>query len=176
MFLVISTSLSPKSRSKLLAKHVADLISEQGMEVDYIDLAQTQLPRCDASSCYANPVAQEVTAKVSNASGIVLATPVYNYSICSEAKNLVELTGKAWEDTVAGFLCAAGGQGSYMSVMHLANSLMLDFRTLIVPRFVYATGAAFAENQINDSDLLERLSLFANDFQRVTIALSQPSS
>ena len=34
---------------------------------------------------------------------------------------------------------------SYMSVMAYANSLMLDFRCVIIPRFVYATGSAFAE-------------------------------
>jgi FMN reductase len=36
-----------------------------------------------------------------------------------------------------GFLISAGGHGSYMSVMPFANSLMLDFRCWIVPRFVY---------------------------------------
>jgi FMN reductase len=36
---------------------------------------------------------------------------------------------------VVGFLCAAGGKSSYMSVMRLANSLMLDFRCLIIPHF-----------------------------------------
>ena len=53
---------------------------------------------------------------------------------------------------VVGFLCAAGGLGSYMSIMSLANSLMLDFRTVIVPRFVYATGDAFC---LVDSKLVD---------------------
>ena len=76
--------------------------------------------------------------------GIVVATPIYNYDASAAAKNLVELTGRAWQNKVVGFLCAAGGDGSYMSIMALANSLMLDFRCVIVPRFVYATGGAFA--------------------------------
>ena len=173
MFLVISTSLSPKSRSKILAKHLVELLASNGNELDYIDLAETKLPRCDADTCYAHPAVQKISSQVKNASGIVLATPIYNYSICSEAKNLVELTGQAWQDTVAGFLCAAGGQGSYMSVMQLANSLMLDFRTFVVPRFVYATGNAFDGKQITDTDLVDRLSLFAKDFEKVTRALGQ---
>ena len=41
--------------------------------------------------------------------------------------NLVELTGRLWENKVVGFLCSAGGPGSYMSIMGLANSLMLDY-------------------------------------------------
>ena len=34
-----------------------------------------------------------------------------------------------------------------MSVMGLGNSLMLDFRTVVVPRFVYATGEDFIESE-----------------------------
>ncbi len=56
---------------------------------------------------------------------------------------MIELAGSAWEDKIVGFLCAAGGMSSYMSVMAYANSLMLDFRCVIIPRFVYATGDIF---------------------------------
>ena len=70
---------------------------------------------------------------------ILLATPIYNYDVSAAAKNMVELTGSAWRDKTVGFICAAGGTSSYMSVMGLANSLMLDFRCIILPRFVYAT-------------------------------------
>ena len=71
---------------------------------------------------------------------MIVAAPVYNYDVSASAKNMIELTGNAWEDKMVGFLCAAGGMSSYMSVMAYANSLMLDFRCVIIPRFVYATG------------------------------------
>ena len=91
----------------------------------------------------------------------MIATPIYNYNVSSSAKNLVELTGKAWTDKVVGFLCAAGGRGSYMGCMGLANSLMLDFRSLILPRFVYATGDPFAgeQNQRDPKLKVESMSL-----------------
>ena len=60
---------------------------------------------------------------------------------------MIELTGSSWEDKIVGFLCAAGGTTSYMSVMAYANSLMLDFRCVIIPRFVYATGNAFDDDE-----------------------------
>lgn len=176
MFLVISSSLSPSSRSRLLAQHVRDLIQKAEQPVELLDLAETGLPRCDASSCYSDPAAVRATELVREASGIILATPIYNYSIGSEAKNLIELSGKAWQDSVAGFLCAAGGQGSYMSVMQIANSLMLDFRTVILPRFVYATGDSFAGNEITDNDLLERMQGFADDMIRLTVAVANSRS
>lgn len=171
MILVISTSLNSQSRSFLMAKHVQEQFAGKSIDVELIDLRNEQLPRCDGESCYGHPAVNKMSEKIRQAQGVVLATPVYNYSICSEAKNLVELTGKAWSDSVAGFLCSAGGQGSYMSIMNLANSLMLDFRTLILPRFVYATGEAFGEQHITDDHLIDRLNLFSDEMNRVTEAL-----
>ena len=55
--------------------------------------------------------------------------------------------------------------------MHLANSLMLDFRTFVLPRFVYATGESFAGSEITDNDLLDRIGQFANEMNRVSKAL-----
>ena len=86
-------------------------------------------------------------------------------------KNLIELTGDAWENKVVGFLCAAGGMNSYMSVMSLANSLMLDFRSLIVPRFVYATGEAFADDGITDAEVIRRVAELARTTAQLAGAL-----
>jgi len=58
-----------------------------------------------------------------------------------------------------------------MAIMHLANSLMLDFRTFVLPRFVYATGESFAGSEITDNDLLDRIGQFANEMNRVSKAL-----
>jgi FMN reductase len=81
---------------------------------------------------------------------------------------MVELTGSAWEDKVVGFLCAAGGMGSYMSVMSFANSLMLDFRCLIIPRFVYATGDSFDGGKLTDTKVAKRIEQVAAELVRVT--------
>jgi len=96
----------------------------------------------------------------------MLATPVYNYDVSAAAKNMVELTGSAWEDKVVGFLCAAGGMGSYMSVMSFANSLMLDFRCLIIPRFVYATGDSFTGDKVTDTKVAKRIGHVAAELVR----------
>ena len=77
-----------------------------------------------------------------------------------------ELTGEAWNDKIVGFLCAAGGQGSYMSVMAYANSLMLDFRCTIIPRFVFATGDAFDDNNVTDRKVVKRIDELALELIR----------
>jgi len=83
------------------------------------------------------------------------------------AKNLLELTGGSWENKTVGFLCAAGGSSSYMSIMGLANSLMLDFRCLIIPRFVYAKGDDFTAKQQPTAKLAERLTTLAEASIRI---------
>jgi FMN reductase len=84
---------------------------------------------------------------------------------------MIELTGSVWEDKIVGFLCAAGGEGSYMSVMAYANSLMLDFRCVIIPRFVFATSDAFDGENITDKEITKRIEQVADDLVRFTGAL-----
>ncbi|HEV3394230.1 MAG TPA: hypothetical protein VG103_12065, partial [Chthoniobacterales bacterium] len=60
---------------------------------------------------------------------------------------------------------------SYMAVMAYANSLMLDFRTVIIPRFVYATGDAFDGDKIADKKVVNRIERVADELVRFTEAL-----
>ncbi|MEX0776078.1 MAG: NAD(P)H-dependent oxidoreductase [Phycisphaeraceae bacterium] len=154
---VISCSLDPASRSRVLAEAAVEELSSQGVEVKFVDLREIDLPMCDGDSAFAAASSRQMAREVADASAIVLAVPIYNYDVNAAAKNLIELTGRVWQDKVVGFLCAAGGQGSYMSIMGLANSLMLDFRCLIIPRFVYATGEAFVDEKLASEKVLERL-------------------
>ena len=58
-----------------------------------------------------------------------------------------------------------------MSVMAYANSLMLDFRCVIIPRFVFATGHAFDGEKLTDQDIGHRIGEVAADLVRFTQAL-----
>lgn len=156
-YLIISSSLNPASRSRILARRAEALMNDLRAPADYIDLRTLNLPACDGDGCYADPAVQEIGKKIARAEGILLATPIYNYSVSASAKNLVELTGQAWARKLVGFLCAAGGQGSYMAIMGLAGMLMLDFRSVILPRFVYAADTAFDGENIVDTAVEDRL-------------------
>ena len=168
MYLVLSASLHPDSRSRILAQAALQKLESCGLDCRLIDLAQLELPFCDGDACYGEPNVGELANAVSEATGILIASPIYNYDVSATIKNAIELTGRAWTEKVVGFLVAAGGQGSYMSVMGLANSLMLDFRCLVLPRFVYATGEAFQGDQLADEieqrieQLVQQLSKIAD--------------
>ncbi len=170
-YLVIACSLNPDSKSRIMAKSALASLENKGADVELIDLAELQLPLCDGGAVYGDPAVQALAGKVAAADGILIATPVYNYTVNAAVKNLIELTGRAWTEKVAGFLCAAGGQGSYMAIMSIANSLMLDFRTVVIPRFVYATGDQFQGEQIAHEELGERIEQLNDELLRFSTAL-----
>ena len=172
MDLVVSASLNPASRSRVLAGAAAASLRERGREVEVLDLRETALPLCDGGSAYAHPDAVRAADLIAKARCVLLAAPVYNYDVNAAAKNLVELTGRAWERKVVGLLLSAGGRSGYMSAMGLANSLMLDFRCHIVPRFVYATEAAVEGASIVDAEVARRVRELADETARVADALA----
>lgn len=170
-FLVISTSHNDSSKSRILAERAVSSLLQKKVDAEMMDCAAIELPMCDGDRCYEHPNVKAASKKIESANGLLVASPIYNYDVNAVAKNLVELTGDAWNEKVVGFLCSAGGGASYMSVMSFANSLMLDFRCVILPRFVYAVDRAFDEKSVPEKKVLDRIDDLADDlirFSRVT--------
>lgn len=143
--LVISTSLNSNSNSRKLAKAAVAAAERGQISYQYLDLMQTPLPLCDGASSFEHAELQPILEAIGAASAILLSGPIYAYGMAAATKNLVELTGRAWTGKPVGLMAAAGGSFSYMAVLSIANSLMLDYRCPIVPKYVYATGADFPE-------------------------------
>ncbi len=142
-------------------------------ELDFFDLQENPLPMCDGDECYDLPEVIDFRNRIDKANGIIMAIPIYNFNVSSGAKNIVELGGKKLYDKNFGFLCAAGGKNSYMSVMGLANSLMIDYRCYIIPKFVYALKKDFDEINVTNTDIKERIKELGNEMIRITKALSR---
>ncbi|MEM1354690.1 MAG: NAD(P)H-dependent oxidoreductase [Planctomycetota bacterium] len=172
--LLLSCSLNPESRSARLLKLAQSAITEADptAKIDGIDLRDLDLPLCDAGPAYRHPAVKALSNKILQADAVILGLPIYNYDVNAAAKNAIELTGRAWTDKVVGFVCSAGGQGSYMSVMALANSLMLDFRCLVVPRFVYATEDAVRDDGKVQQVVYDRINTLGAEVVRITRALA----
>lgn len=171
MYLIFSTSLTQSSRSRALARRGADAFERRGLPCELIDLATHALPDCDGDACYRHPAVQSMARSIEGADAILIASPIYNFDVSASAKRLVELTGSAWEKKIVGFLASAGGPSSFMSLMSFANSLMLDFRAFIVPRFVYATDDLFQDFQISDPSVLARIDELVVETDRIAKAL-----
>ena len=170
-YLVVSTSGNPDSNSRRMGRVAFAHLQKRKVDCEWLDISEMNLPLCDADKCYLNAGAKKLNEAIESADGIMIAAPVYNYDVAAAAKNMIELTGSSWEEKIVGFLCAAGGTSSYMAVMAYANSLMLDFRTVIVPRFVYATGDAFDGDGVTDKKVVSRIEQAADELVRFTQAL-----
>ena len=156
-YLVVAGSLRGSSRSRVLAAHLASFYESKGVTCHLLDLREANLPLCDGEEAYGHRAVKTCSELLDAARVVIVATPIYNFDVSAAVKNLVELTGDAWEGKIVGFLCAAGGNSSYMAPMSFANSLMLDFRCLIIPRFVYATSEDFRDGRLHSQGVKDRI-------------------
>ena len=138
--LIVATSMSGKSRSRQLGRLAADKLAAAGVSTTLLDLSEIPLPFGGSSAGWSDPNVARLRVQTTAATHLLFAVPVYNYDVNAVAKNYIELMGEdALGGKTVGFLVSAGGHGSYMSIMPFANSLMLDFRCWIVPRFFYVS-------------------------------------
>lgn len=172
--LVLSCSLNPDSKSRRLARCAAQMLRKRGAEVDWMDLQELPLPLCAGAATRNHPGVAEARARVEGASAVLIAGPIYNYDLNAAAKNFIELTGRAWTEKVVGIAVSAGGLRSGMAPMLFASSLMLDFRCLVLPRFVYTARGGFSDDASPTEETEERLSVLVQDLVRVGEALRQP--
>ena len=90
-FLVLSCSLNPDARSRILAKATLEPLRKLGVNAEFVDLRDHPLPLCDGADAYDDPESQWVKARVKEADGILLASPIYNWGVNAVAKNVVEI-------------------------------------------------------------------------------------
>ena len=103
--LIISASPRKEGNSDLLCNEFARGAKEAGHDVEKIRLAEKKIAYC--TGCYAcqklkrcvqNDDANELVEKMLSADVIVLATPVYFYSMDAQLKTLIDRTVSRWSD------------------------------------------------------------------------------
>ncbi len=166
---IIATSLNPKSKSQILARQMESHLIADGVPCQLFDLRELNIEMCGSNASWGNADIAKIAESVKQASHIVFAVPIYCYDVNSAAKNIIELTGRSFTNKVISFLCAAGGGGSYMSVMSFANHLMLDFRSVIVPRFLYTHDGDWSEEGTLNDSVQERFELLIHDMRMIQV-------
>ena len=169
--IVISTNLNQNSKTDILAKLATDKFNELGFDAEYLALASYDLPLCDGYECYSNESVIELQKKFAAADSFILCSPVYCYDLNAVAKNLIELTGASVKEKVFSFIVNAGAEKSYMAPMKFMNSLMIDFRCLILPKFLYVTSKDFdKQNKIDNQDIIDSLDSMVKSHLNLTKA------
>ncbi|MCR4315503.1 MAG: NAD(P)H-dependent oxidoreductase [Planctomycetes bacterium] len=156
--LVLSASLNPNSRSRILCREAERVLSEREIPCEFFDLSENEIPVYnDFDGKEPGSAVDALREAAERADGFMLGCPVYVYGTPSPLKAAMCFIGRRFEHKVVSVLAAAGGDRSYMSIMNTANSLQLDFRSFFVPKYVYATYKQFAGGKIADPEIVDRV-------------------
>lgn len=156
MIVIISSSLNPHSKSRILAQEALAAAVRADIAARVLDLREHPLPLCDGEGS-SSPASEGIARALREATSVLFATPIYNYDVSAALKNVVEHVGCELTGKAVGILCAAGGSRAAMAPLAFLNSLMLDFRSVVVPRFVFATAADFHAESLHSDDLRTRI-------------------
>ncbi|MFA7331153.1 MAG: NAD(P)H-dependent oxidoreductase [Candidatus Delongbacteria bacterium] len=163
--LLLSSSLSPTSQSRQLCRRVAEaLAAEPGVELDFVDLREVELRPCHLGK---TPSMRDLAERIALADNYIFGMGVHCYSINDGLKLVLDNCMKGCEGKFFGILCAAGGEKSYLSTMHLTQMCMNEWRMLQLPRVVYAHDGDFRDGVLANPAVEERLELFVREFRSI---------
>ena len=162
--LILSGSVSENSRSFLLCKAVEKQLLSKGNTIAFVDARKIPM----------NPAHREITdemrqlaEQVKQADNIIIGMGVHCYSVNDALKISLDTCFSDATGKFFGVLCAAGGERSYLSTMHLTQICMNEWRMIQLPRIVFATKKDFTEDIITSTEVLERIKLFSEEFHAI---------
>jgi len=162
--LILSSSLAENSRSFILCNEVSKNLLKRGVETTIIDARDIDiLPMHSGLSTKMKMLSK----KIKEADNIIIGMGVHCYSINDSLKILLDTCFSNATGKFYGILCAAGGERSYLSTMHLTQICMNEWRMIQFPRVIYATSRDFTENKISSIEILQRINTFSAEFHEI---------
>lgn len=162
--LILSSSLSENSRSFILCKQVFNILCKQKVDCKIIDARKIPM---NPTHGKLTVEMQSLSEKVEEADNIIIGMGVHCYSINDSLKILLDTCFSKAHSKFYGILCAAGGEKSFLSTMHLTQICMNEWHMIQLPRIIYATKKDFTNDIISSKELLERIDLFAQEFESI---------
>jgi len=162
--LILSGSVSENSRSFLLCKAVEKQLITKGNTITFVDARE--IPMHPEHRRKTDKM-QQLAKQIKQADNIIIGMGVHCYSVNDALKILLDTCFSASTGKFFGILCAAGGERSYLSTMHLTQICMNEWRMIQLPRIVFATEKDFKEDIITSTEVLERIKLFSEEFHAI---------
>ena len=78
--LVLSTSLNPGSKSRLLAAAASTALTTENVDHSNLDIKDLPLPLCDGGAAYGDQNTAKAGEIVKAAEGVIVASPISNYN------------------------------------------------------------------------------------------------
>lgn len=173
----IGGSLRTTSYSMMALKLAADRVQSLGADVQILDLRTMTLPFCDGGKDYSDfPDVSLLQKTVTEADGLILATPEYHGSVSGVMKNALDLMGfTELSGKVAGLVSVLGGQ-SNSNALNEMRLIMRWVHAWVIPEQI-AIGQAWRafdeDGKLIDEKLAERLDEFAKSLVTNTQKLNQ---
>jgi NAD(P)H-dependent FMN reductase len=155
---LIQGSLNKESRTAVLIQHTEEELKRAGLETTLLDLRNIQMEFCDGRSLREyHPEMQQAYQTMEKAEAFVIGMPVYCYSVSGPLKNFIDITSGAMEKKIAGILCNAGGNRSYMASADLSNILAYESHVTTVQPIVYSSSEDFDDHKLTGDKVKSKI-------------------
>ncbi|MFY9719225.1 MAG: NAD(P)H-dependent oxidoreductase [Candidatus Cybelea sp.] len=150
---------------------------EMGARAELVDLRDYDLPFCSGEDSTAErPGVQSLRQRVSEASGVILATPNYHGTVSGVLKNALDLMGmREFEGKVVGLIGVSGGRMGGMSTLNALRAIGRTLHAWVIPSeaWIFDADTAFtADGQLKDKRSEQRVRDVGRKVARLTRMLA----
>lgn len=159
--LIISSSLSENSKSYILCQKVNTELLKKGIKSEIVDARLVKLLPFHVTK---SKEMEELSNKISKSDNYIIGMGIHNYSISDSLKIILDNCFTNVDGKFFGIVCAAGGEKSYLSTIHLSQICMSQWKMIQLPRIIYASKNDFDKNKIISKNVLEWIDIFCAEF------------
>lgn len=164
---LIQGSLNKESRTAILIDHAAEKLKGAGLKTNILDLRNIQMEFCDGRSLKEyHPEVQQAYQALEAADAFIVGMPVYCYSVSGPLKNFIDITSGAMDRKIAGILCNAGGQQSYMASADLSNILAYESHVTTLQPIVYSSYDDFDDQTLTGDKVKSKIQELVDHLAR----------
>ena len=114
--MIIVGSVRPGRIGLPIAQWVRERVEGAGHDLDFVDLAELNLPFMDepehpAKRAYTKPHTLAWSARVEHADAVLLVSPEYNHSYSPALKNALDFLAQEWKGKPVGVVSYGGASG-----------------------------------------------------------------
>lgn len=160
---IVIGQATPPGRLANACRTLEETIRAAGGEVETVDLSSTRLEICDGREVEQyDVVTQAAVSVISQASGVVIASPVYRASYPGVLKNLLDLLPvEALRDKPVGLVAMGASDHHYLAVDGHLRMVLAWFGALTLPTSLYLTNRDFDADRRLTAETQEELRALA---------------
>lgn len=164
---MVQGSLSKDSKTAVVVAETEKVLQSRKLDFETLDLRSLKMEFCDGRNLEDyNADMRKAYRLLESAKGFIFAMPVYCWSASGVVKNLIDVVSGALENKVAGILCNAGGNRSFMASAGLINVLYYESGVTTVHPVVYTSYEDFQDGKLVAEKPLAKISVMVDALEK----------